>query len=217
MWCRPEPSSVSPIYMPGRLRTASRPRSTLIDCALYSPSSGGSTGSLINHCPCASARRDDGIGHAEKLSCSLELGEERRIGAGEPSLAAERDDLAEQRGTALAVEMCSHFIEQHHPRRAAQLSLEPSLRHQHPDDQRLLLAGRAFRRGHSGAGMAHAEIGAMRPDRGDAALGVDPARRVEAAAELVLGGERRHRLEPILDGAREREPPPREGPARLAG
>src|SRR6202011_4882595 len=105
MWCRPEPSSVSPIYMPGRLRTASRPRSTLIDCALYSPSSGGSTGSLIDHCPCASARRDDGIGHAEKLSCSLELGEQRRIGPGEPRLAAERDDLAEQRGAALAVEM----------------------------------------------------------------------------------------------------------------
>ena len=33
MWCRPEPSSVSPMYMPGRLRTASRPRSTLIDSA----------------------------------------------------------------------------------------------------------------------------------------------------------------------------------------
>jgi hypothetical protein len=31
MWCRPEPSSVSPMYMPGRLRTASRPLSTLID------------------------------------------------------------------------------------------------------------------------------------------------------------------------------------------
>src|SRR5438128_12268315 len=36
MWCRPEPSSVSPIYMPGRLRTASRPLSTRIDSAPYS-------------------------------------------------------------------------------------------------------------------------------------------------------------------------------------
>src|SRR5216683_6770885 len=36
MWCRPEPSSVSPIYMPGRLRTASRPLSTWIDSAPYS-------------------------------------------------------------------------------------------------------------------------------------------------------------------------------------
>jgi hypothetical protein len=33
MWWRPEPSSVSPIYMPGRLRTASRPFSTLIESA----------------------------------------------------------------------------------------------------------------------------------------------------------------------------------------
>ena len=30
MWWRPVPSSVSPMYMPGRLRTASRPRKTLI-------------------------------------------------------------------------------------------------------------------------------------------------------------------------------------------
>src|SRR5215469_16828806 len=36
MWCRPEPSSVSPIYMPGRLRTASRPFSTLMLSAPYS-------------------------------------------------------------------------------------------------------------------------------------------------------------------------------------
>ena len=31
MWCRPEPSSVSPIYMPGRRRTASSPRRTEMD------------------------------------------------------------------------------------------------------------------------------------------------------------------------------------------
>ena len=30
MWCRPVPSRVSPMYMPGRLRTASRPFRTLI-------------------------------------------------------------------------------------------------------------------------------------------------------------------------------------------
>jgi hypothetical protein len=33
MWCRPEPSSVSPMYMPGRIRTASRPSSTWIELA----------------------------------------------------------------------------------------------------------------------------------------------------------------------------------------
>src|SRR6202011_4187045 len=36
MWWRPEPSSVSPIYMPGRLRTASRPFRTWMDSAPYS-------------------------------------------------------------------------------------------------------------------------------------------------------------------------------------
>jgi hypothetical protein len=30
MWCRPVPSCTSPMYMPGRLRTASSPRSTVI-------------------------------------------------------------------------------------------------------------------------------------------------------------------------------------------
>src|SRR5690606_39587765 len=30
MWCRPVPSSVSPMYIPGRFRTASRPFKTLI-------------------------------------------------------------------------------------------------------------------------------------------------------------------------------------------
>src|SRR5262249_43418682 len=41
MWWRPEPSSVSPIYMPGRLRTASRPLRTLIDSESYSDARGG--------------------------------------------------------------------------------------------------------------------------------------------------------------------------------
>src|SRR5271169_4436607 len=37
MWCRPVPSDVSPMYMPGRLRTASRPLSTLMLFESYSP------------------------------------------------------------------------------------------------------------------------------------------------------------------------------------
>ena len=36
MWCKPEPSSVSPIYIPGRFRTASKPLRTLMDSAPYS-------------------------------------------------------------------------------------------------------------------------------------------------------------------------------------
>src|SRR3954469_7293194 len=36
MWCRPVPSEVSPMYMPGRLRTASRPFRILMLSELYS-------------------------------------------------------------------------------------------------------------------------------------------------------------------------------------
>src|SRR5258708_39887830 len=36
MWCRPVPSEVSPMYMPGRLRTASRPFRTLMASEPYS-------------------------------------------------------------------------------------------------------------------------------------------------------------------------------------
>ena len=36
MWCKPVPSSVSPIYIPGRFLTASKPFKTLILEAWYS-------------------------------------------------------------------------------------------------------------------------------------------------------------------------------------
>src|SRR4030081_741114 len=36
MWCNPVPSAVSPMYMPGRLRTASRPFRTLMASEPYS-------------------------------------------------------------------------------------------------------------------------------------------------------------------------------------
>src|SRR5262245_25950562 len=56
MWCRPVPSSVSPMYMPGRFRTASRPLRTWMLSSLYaSPPgfdplplpSGGSLGGFV--------------------------------------------------------------------------------------------------------------------------------------------------------------------------
>src|SRR3990170_3381461 len=48
MWCRPVPSEVSPMYIPGRLRTASSPFSTLMLEESYSPLSAGTLGSLIS-------------------------------------------------------------------------------------------------------------------------------------------------------------------------
>src|SRR6185369_1796252 len=40
-WCSPVPSAVSPMYMPGRLRTASRPFRTLIESDPYSEVTSG--------------------------------------------------------------------------------------------------------------------------------------------------------------------------------
>src|SRR5688572_19148113 len=52
MWCRPEPSEVSPMYMPGRLRTASRPLRILMLLESYSaglrPLSGAGCGTVAN-------------------------------------------------------------------------------------------------------------------------------------------------------------------------
>src|SRR5690606_25778728 len=53
MWCRPDPSSVSPMYMPGRLRTASRPVRTLMESAAYS--AGVCASSVMPACPAFSA------------------------------------------------------------------------------------------------------------------------------------------------------------------
>src|SRR4051812_468238 len=41
MWCRPVPSEVSPMYIPGRLRTASSPFRTLIESEPYSEIASG--------------------------------------------------------------------------------------------------------------------------------------------------------------------------------
>src|SRR5688572_2856516 len=43
-WWSPEPSWTSPMYMPGRLRTASSPSSTVMLLASYTPASGGLLG-----------------------------------------------------------------------------------------------------------------------------------------------------------------------------
>src|SRR5215469_15401498 len=90
MWCRPEPSSVSPIYMPGRLRTASRPFSTLMDSAPYSFSSGGSGGKDIANS--FLPRKMAGIDEKD-VGERIEALEQRKIGARHPGLGAKRQDF----------------------------------------------------------------------------------------------------------------------------
>src|SRR5216110_2463261 len=64
-WCKPVPSEVSPMYMPGRLRTASRPSSIWIDPSPYPVSWGKESGlcdSLMSSCkegPAGPGRQSD--------------------------------------------------------------------------------------------------------------------------------------------------------------
>src|SRR5512139_3473645 len=116
MWCRPVPSSVSPMYMPGRLRTASSPRSTLIESAPYSSAPGVTSSSLSLMGSWLSAkggsnRRDRAVGHAQDLRPAAERRKKLGIGAGHPALHAERHHLVEQRRAALRIEMGRDLVE----------------------------------------------------------------------------------------------------------
>src|SRR5262245_1970128 len=73
MWCRPVPSEVSPIYIPGRLRTASRPFRTLIESDPYSLASGS--------CFSASPKLDPHR-HDDVLEILLGREAEQRAGSG---------------------------------------------------------------------------------------------------------------------------------------
>src|SRR3982751_5103423 len=94
VWCRPVPSSVSPIYMPGRLRTASRPRSTLIESASYSsplPAVAGlSSFSLMVSILEKSVCRYRSVGHAQDLRTAGKRLEEFGVGARHPALDTQR-------------------------------------------------------------------------------------------------------------------------------
>src|SRR5262245_41120817 len=116
MWWRPEPSSVSPIYMPGRLRTASSPRRILIDSAPYSsaPARGSrrcgltSSGWLIE---CPSSERDPRVADMGEARAPLKRGEQLRVGAGKPGLRAKPGNLVEQGGASVRIEMGDHLVE----------------------------------------------------------------------------------------------------------
>src|ERR1700753_3540727 len=89
MWWRPEPSSVSPIYMPGRLRTASRPLSTLMLSAPYSFMLGADMALLLRH--------ELAVFDQESFGPAMPGLEQGKIGAGHPGLSRKSVYLFEQR------------------------------------------------------------------------------------------------------------------------
>src|SRR5512134_3151605 len=83
MWCSPVPSWVSPMYMPGRLRTASRPFSILMLSAVYSPLSplpGGSF--LLINCSCVARAGSDAHGHDHVLEVGVAGHRDQGAGVG---------------------------------------------------------------------------------------------------------------------------------------
>src|ERR1700678_1451111 len=137
MWCRPEPSSVSPIYMPGRLRTASRPFKTLMEPAPYSSMSGESGGKVMMlFLPGECAGVDE-----EDVGARGEAVEQREIRSGHPRLRAERQDFFKECMAALEIEMRRHFVEQQDRRMAVAGARElPGVGEHDGDQKRLLLA-----------------------------------------------------------------------------
>src|SRR3989337_116865 len=140
MWWRPEPSSVSPIYMPGRLRTASRPFSTLIDSAPYSAAAAA-----------WSLRGESGPDltpiHHENLGVLCHRSEQVPVGPGHPGLGAEARDFANKGLAAGLVEMGRHLVQKDERGGAFQLLDQFGLGENEPDQERLLLARGAERRG----------------------------------------------------------------------
>ena len=99
------------MYMPGRLRTASRPFSTLMEF-----------GAVVGGARRRSYRRPsfmliqlgssrDGV-HANAEGASLQVVEQRFVGSREEGLQAERLDFVEERGAPERVQMRRDLVQQ---------------------------------------------------------------------------------------------------------
>src|SRR5262245_9977148 len=113
--------------MPGRLRTASSPRSTLMDSASYCFSGELPLGDSVSSVICATASvmaaargpppgelsgRDPGVAHVEELGIAGHAIEKGGIGTREPGLQPQQAQLLEQRLPAHLVQMGHHLVQQ---------------------------------------------------------------------------------------------------------
>ena len=138
----------------------------------------------------------------QKLGPAAQRREQRRVGAGEPGLAFEagraprtarragrrRDGRRSRRAAAAAARRAMPAAARHGP--AGSRSAAPSARR-----------SRQARRRYPVCARLTSEIGAVRADRGAAGQRVAAPRGGERGGEFRLGGERRHLVEPGLDGA----------------
>ena len=100
------------------------------------------------------------------IRAAAQAREQRQIGARHPGLRAQRHDLLEQGGAAGDVQMRRDLVQQQERRMAvARRGKLPGIGEDDGDQQCLLLAGRTFARIRAFRGMAHRQIGQMRPRR----------------------------------------------------
>ena len=115
------------------------------------------------------------------------------------------------------VQMGDDLVEQQDGRLRRGCRSARAARQHDRDQQRLLLAGRAVRRGQAACQMGGAEIAAVRAAEGAAGLGIAARRSAPACPrQPVLDGERRH-LAPASSRRRRRGRGPPAGTARRRG
>ncbi len=136
------------MYMPGRLRTASRPLRTLMDSAPYSPAARrpfDCVGVHVGHTVSRIARPEPST--RTPWARPEQVFEQVLVRSGQEGLEAQRHDFVEQRGPPAAVQMRGDFVQQQYrvwrrfctrkTRRLGQNEVQ---------NQSFLLAGGAFRR-----------------------------------------------------------------------
>ncbi len=97
--------------------------------------------------------------------------------------------------------MGGDLVEQQQRRLATDRPQQPGVSEQDRDQQRLLLAGRGELGGDALLGQGDRQIRPVRADRGAAGFGIGAPPGGEGRREPGFGGERRHLVEPALDGA----------------
>ena len=110
--------------------------------------------------------------------------EQRGLGPRHPHLSAPFQPGI-KRGPALGVEMRGDLVEQQDRRRSAALCDQRGMGKDDPDQQRLLLAGRAERGGLALGEMDDVEILAVRADGRPPGGGIAPARGPERGGQIA--------------------------------
>ena len=148
------------------------------------------------------SRNYPGIGDRKMLCRRTQRGKQGRIGSGHPCLSAHCQNFIEQRLAARLVEMRRYLIEQKNRYSAGIEGLKPCIGQHDTDQQCFLFARRTKRRRHILFEMDDFKIAYMGPRCDAARMGSMIAGPHQGSAEMILGIERGHLREPVIEFAR---------------